>query len=76
MEKAEIKSTIVRILNNHKQSSLEGLQMLIKADTEEIVSCLSEMIFDEKVRETAIDIGYSRVTVYKLKQPKQLKIKF
>jgi hypothetical protein len=76
MEKADIKTNIVRILNNHKQSSLDGLNMLIKADTEEIVSCISEMIFDGKLREVSIDIGYSRVTVYKLKQPKQLKIKF
>jgi hypothetical protein len=76
MERAEIRSAIIRILNNHKQASLQGLQMVIQPESDEILSCLSELIAEGKVKESIVTSDYKVVVVYKLKKVKQLKMKF
>jgi hypothetical protein len=71
-----IKSQILRILNNHKQASLEGFQMVVQAESDQILSCLSELIAEGKVKESIVTSNYKVVVVYKLKKVNQLKMKF
>jgi anion-transporting ArsA/GET3 family ATPase len=71
-----IKSQILRILNNHKQASLQGLQMVIQPESDKILSCLSELIAEGKVKESKVTSDYKVVVVYKLNKVKQLKMKF
>jgi hypothetical protein len=75
MEKEQITNEIKRILTNHRQSSLEGLLMLIPCSQDELTTALDELIESKWLTKAKVEQGYSVIQVYKKKSNRvQLKL--